>query len=371
MATRWVAHIDMDAYYVSCELRDRPELVGRPVIVGHAPTGPGSRGVVLSASYEARAFGIRSAMPAVVAARRCPKAVWIPPDFGKYARVSHEILEHLGRFGHGVVPLSIDEAALEVEREDSAAIEAWAREVQRSIRDELRLPCSIGASPYAVVAKIASDVAKPGGVRVVPAGSTAEFLNGLPVGAIPGVGPKSSERLLAAGIRTIGELAGQPVEPLRRILGRFGDSIRELALGRPGPELAALPSRSSPKQRSLDRTFEHDTSTTEDIARHLNEMAKQLADGLAEEGLRYQSVVVRFRWSDFTQLQRGHQLPAALEGPEPLARESARLAEELLERERRGLGRAVRRISLAVGKLQTRRNRQLPLDQFSPAPASR
>jgi nucleotidyltransferase/DNA polymerase involved in DNA repair len=368
---RYVVYVDMDAYYVSCEVRDRPELEGLPVIVGRRPEGPASRGVVLSASYAARAFGVRSALPVVLAAQKCPDAVWIPPDFPKYDRIAGELRLLLSRWSDNVVPLSIDEAAVAVEQPDDRSVEAWARDVQASIRQELKLPCSIGASPYAVVAKIASDAAKPGGVRVVPATQTEAFLAPLPVRSIPGIGPKSAERLARTGVHLIQDLATADLEGLRKVLGRFADEVRDLARGRPGPGLAELPADSGPRQRSLDRTFAEDTRDTAVVLRHLEEMAQELAQVLEREGLRYQGVVVRLRWEDFTQTQRGHHLGAAREGVGPLAAEAARLARELLEREHADRGRAVRRVSLAAERLLPRTGRQDSLESFEDVRPSR
>src|SRR5580692_10524917 len=197
---RWVVYLDIDAYYVSCELRDRPDLVGRPVIVGPDPGLRPTRGVVLSASYEARKFGVRSAMPAREAARRCPEAVWIAADFPKYGRTAEEVRDLLrARFGE-VVPLSIDEAAVGVDAADDGAAGAVAVAVQAEIRTTLGLPVSIGVATSRTVAKIASDRAKPGGVVVVRPESVATFLGPLPIRAVPGVGPKTEARLATYGI---------------------------------------------------------------------------------------------------------------------------------------------------------------------------
>jgi DNA polymerase-4 len=360
----------MDAYYVSAELRDRPELRGTAVIVGHKPEGAANRGVVLSASYEARALGVRSAMPTVSAMRRAPDATWIPPDFSKYERTAREIRKLLERWADRIVPLSIDEAALEVELGSPEEVAAWARDIQTALQEELHLPASFGASPYSIVAKIACDAAKPGGIRVVAGDATQAFLGPLPVSAIPGIGPKTTERLDRIEVRTIDDLVRAPIAALRRLLGEYADSLRALAAGRPAPELATLPEGSGPRQRSLDRTFDRDTREESEILQRVEQMATELAEGLRSEGLHYQNVVVRIRWEDFTQLQKGHQLSAAHEGPEALVRESARLARELLERERGHRNRAVRRLSVSAGELTARRGRQPMLEEFASAAAS-
>jgi DNA polymerase-4 len=361
---RWIVHVDMDAYYVSCEIRGRPELAEAAVIVGPNPAEGASRGVVLSASYPARAKGVRSALPVALAAARCPEAIWIAPDFPKYERTAQEIRGLLRARADRVVPLSIDEAAMELERPDPGSVAAWAREVQAEIREKLRLPASFGASPYAIVAKVATDRAKPAGVRVVPAEETAEFLSPLPVDALPGIGPKTSERLGAISVHTVGDLAGAELSLLRPILGRGAASWRTLARGKPGPEFADLPPDAGPVQRSVDRTLARDTDDPEELFPILETMAEELAREVEAGGHRYQAVVVRLRWSDFSQLQRGRKLPAPAAGAALLRREAVKLAGALLERERAGGGRRVRRLSLAVGELTPRTAGQRPLDAF-------
>ncbi len=367
---RWIVYVDMDAYFVSCEIRDRPELADRPVIVGREPTGPTSRGVVLSASYPARRSGVHSAMPSVAAARRCPEAIWIPPDFEKYERIASEIRDYLGRWSDRVVPMSIDEAALEATGSGPATIRAWAEELRAGVAETLRLPCSVGAHPSAIVAKIACDRAKPAGVCVVSPAETATFLAPLPVRVVPGIGPKTAERLAAVGVSRIGDLARVPPESVRAILGRATRPLIRLARGSPDREWSELPVPRGPRQRSRDRTFEEDRRDAPRILAELDGMARALADELARERLRYQSLSVRIRWEEFRQEQRGRRLPAAQEGPEPLRGIAQRLAREMLDRERAGADRAVRRISLSVSDLTERRDRRVALEQFGDGPAT-
>jgi nucleotidyltransferase/DNA polymerase involved in DNA repair len=360
---RYIAYVDMDAYYVSCEIRERPELEDAPVLVGRAPTSPEARGVVLSASYAARKFGVRSAMPVLQAARRCPQAIWIPPDLPKYGRIAGEIRDLLATRAERVIPLSIDEAALELDLEDPEPVRAWAASVQELLKERLGLPSSIGGSPYSIVAKIASDAAKPGGIRIVPPEETRAFLEPLPARAIPGIGPKTAQRLDQAGFHTVGELATGSTETLRRLLGRYADSVHALARGTPSQEMGRLPEDRGPRQHSLDRTLAHDTRDATEIRQMLTEMAGELSGLLAQEGLRYQSIVVRLRWEDFSQTQRGRQLPASHEGAAMLESEAIRLATDLLERERGERDRAVRRVSLSAGSFAPRRGRQTLLDE--------
>lgn len=359
---RWFLYVDMDAFYVSCELRDRPELRGRPVAVGPNPREGHPRGVVLSASYEARKFGLRSAMPVSRAHALCPDATWVAPDFSKYQAAAKEVRSVLDRFSADVIPFSIDEAAVVVELPDPESVMAMARAVQAALSTELGLPCSIGASPYRTVAKIATDQAKPGGIRVVPAEGTAEFLAPLPVSAIPGVGPKTQAVLEGLGIQTIADLRTQDPHPLLRRFGSFGTELRELASGTPreSGEIEVGP----PKSRSADRTLAEDTRELAVLDGVVRELAREASASVQAEGFRYETVTLRLRWEDFQQVQHGRSLGAAREGTEPCVRESARLLRELLSEERGGRNRRVRLVSVRLGGLRPRTGRQHRLDRY-------
>jgi nucleotidyltransferase/DNA polymerase involved in DNA repair len=357
----WTVYVDLDAYYVSCELRERPELVGKPVIVGPPPSAAPSRGVVLSASYEARAFGVHSAQPAAQAARLCPDAVWIPPDHAKYARVAQQVRALLGRFASELVPLSIDEAALGLDLESGDEARVVAEQVQAALRSELNLPASIGVATTRAVAKIATDRAKPGGVLVVSVGTEAAFLAPLAVRAIPGVGPKTEGVLHAAGITTIGELAARRPAELARHVGAFARDLVRLARGE-GTD--PVEESSGPRSRSTDRTFAQDVDRWEEIEPAVRELAADLALSLDKERLRYATVGVAFRWNDFTRSQRSRSLGAAHEGSGSIGVAAARLARELWEGERTGRRRAVRTLSVKTERLSERRQRQVSLDEF-------
>jgi nucleotidyltransferase/DNA polymerase involved in DNA repair len=360
---RWTLYVDLDAYYVSCELRERPELAGTPVIVGPPPQGGPTRGVVLSASYEARKFGVHSAQPAAQAARLCPTATWIPPDFAKYGRVAEEVRAVLRRFSPDLVPFSIDEAAvrLEASRVDDARTTAVA--IQDALRSELRLPASIGIATTRAVAKIATDRAKPAGILAVEVGTEREFLAPLPVRAIPGVGPKTEALLHAAGVTTIGELAARRPSELGPALGGFG---RELIVLARGEGRDPVDEDAGPRSRSTDRTFPADADRWELIEPTVREQARDLAASLAEEGLRYATAGVAFRWGDFTRSQHSRALGAAHEGAGALETTAVRLARELWDAEQAGRGRPVRTLSVRVERLTERRQRQASLEAFAP-----
>ena len=364
---RWTVYVDLDAYYVSCELRERPELIGKPVIVGPPPSAGPTRGVVLSASYEARGFGVHSAQPAAQAARLCPEATWIPPDHEKYGQVAREVRALLGRFSPEIVPLSIDEAALGLDLSSPEEARDVAERVQSALRTELKLPASIGVATTRTVAKIATDRAKPGGILVVPPGTEAAFLAPLAVRAIPGVGPKTEELLRATGVTTIGELAACRPSELARSVGSFGRELVRLARGEGSDPVEEY---TGPRSRSTDRTFARDAERWEEIEPAVRKLAGELAVSLEKEGLRFATVGVAFRWSDFPRSQRSRALGAAHEGVGSIETAAVRLARELWEGEGSGRRRAVRTLSVKTERLSERRQRQVSLDEFSPTPAA-
>jgi DNA polymerase IV len=364
---RWVVYVDLDAFYVSCELRERPELRGKPVIVGPPPSEGPSRGVVLSASYEARKFGVRSALPAVVAARLCPDATWIGPDFRKYGEVSVKVRELLARYSEQVVPLSIDEAAVTIDASDPASARAVAEQIQQDLMRSLDLPASLGVATTRIVAKIATDQAKPAGIRLVPPEGVAAFLAPLSVGAIPGVGPKTQEILRRHGATTIGELAARKPSEVAGWLGGFGRELVALARGTP---IFSTESEGGPRSRSTDLTFANDIGSWDDLEAAVGRLARELATSLEGEGLRYAGVGVAYRWADFTRSQRSRTLPAAQEGPATLSEVAVRLARELWEAEQTGRRRPVRTVSVRTERLSERTQRQVSLDDFRSGPSS-
>jgi nucleotidyltransferase/DNA polymerase involved in DNA repair len=359
--TEWVVYVDLDAYYVSCEVRERPELLGKEVIVGPPPAHGPRRGVVLSASYEARKHGVKSAMPAQAAARLAPEAVWIPPDFEKYGRIAEEVRGVLRRFSPDVAPLSIDEAAVMLGPVGSDEARRVAANIQATLRRELDLPASLGVATSRVVAKIATDRAKPRGIVVVEPTDIAEFLAPLSVRSIPGVGPKTESLLAELQIRTIGELAQRRPRDLDRVLGGFGRDLLSLARGRPVEQPEG---ERGPRARSTDHTFGQDVSTWEEIASALDAMADDLGHSLDREGFRFGGVSVAFRWGDFSRSQHGSALPGASEGAGPIREAARRLGKELWDRATAGGPRSVRTVSVRAERLLPRSRRQVHLDDF-------
>ena len=358
---RWVLYVDMDAFYVECERRDRPELAGKPVIVGPDPKQGPTRGVVLSASYEARPSGVRSAMPVRLADRLCPDAVWVPPDFGKYERAAGEVRARLATFSTDVLPLSIDEAAVTVDREGPEEVEAIARAVQADLWTTLRLPATVGAGPNRLVAKVATDQAKPGGVKVVPPDGVVAFLAPLPVRSVPGVGPKTEERLLAIHVERVEQLGTVPRTVLVGALGSFGLELRRLARGEyEDPRETGYTARS----RSTEQTFEADLTELSDMEPVFDDLASQLARSLEKEKMRYQTVTVAVRWQDFTRVQRSRTLPAATDGEGELKSTGRKLLREIWASEKAGVGRPARMLSVGAERLVPARLRSVPLESF-------
>jgi DNA polymerase-4 len=268
MSGRKILHIDMDAFYASVEQRDDPELRGKPVVVAWR----GKRSVVCAASYEARRFGVRSAMAATYAERLCPEAVFVPPDFTRYRAVSRSIHEIFFRHTDLIEPLSLDEAYLDVTENKTALATATkvANTIRRQIWDELNLTASAGVAPNKFLAKIASDWRKPNGLFVIQPAEVEDFLTPLPVGRIPGVGKVTEEKLAKLGLRLVGELRARSLEELQRFFGRYGQRLYELARGI--DDSPVVPNR--PIQSiSAEDTFEQDVllAETEPMIRRLAE----------------------------------------------------------------------------------------------------
>jgi len=294
-----ILHVDMDAFFASVEVRARPELRGRPVIVGGGP-----RGVVTSATYEARRFGVRSAMPIGQARARCPQAVFVPVDHPTYRRVSAEIMEIFRSVTPLVAPLSLDEAFLDVagaRRRLGSPVEI-ATALRARVAAEQRLTCSVGVAPSMFVAKIASARAKPDGMFVVEPGGVLDFLHPLPVSALWGVGARTEERLRALGLRTIGDIAQADPATLRYQLGEAaGAHLHELANG--VDERTVVPGRRE-ISISAEETFPRDVTDPARLARELLRLADRVATRLRGRAEQARTISIKVRYSDFTTLTR-------------------------------------------------------------------
>jgi DNA polymerase-4 len=320
---RTILHVDLDAFFASVEQRDHPELRGRPVIVGGAG-GEDARGVVSAASYEARAFGVHSAMSLREAYRRCPNGVFLGVDGRRYQIASRDVMSVLRRFTPAVEPISIDEAFLDVT--GSVALfgtgTAIARQIKNAVHDEVGLTVSVGVASTKLVAKIASDLRKPDGLVVVPAGDEIAFLAPLPIGRLWGVGEKTAMALAEYGVRTIGDLAALPPDLLVRRFGKHGASLADRARG-----MDADPVHEGDPAKSVghEHTFDVDTSDPEVIERTLLGMADGVAGRLRSAGVRAGTVAVKIRDSSFRTITRQRTLAEPTDLTEPIFRAALEL----------------------------------------------
>lgn len=351
-----VLHVDMDAFYASVTLLDHPELVGTPVIIG----GGGTRGVVLSATYEARTFGVHAAMPMARARRLCPQATVLEPEHRRYAAVSRSVMALFADVTPFVEPLSLDEAFLDV----AGAVRRLgtpaqiAAGIRARVEDEQGVTCSVGVATSKFMAKLASGLAKPDGMLVVPADDVLTVLHPLPVGALWGVGERTEETLHRFGLRTIGDIAHTPVDTLRRALGdAVGTQLFELSWGRDGRQV--VPEQS---ERSIgaEETFAHDVDDPVVVHRELLRLSERTAARLRSAGLVGRTVSIKVRFADFTTITRARTLRESTD----VAREVYGTARSLFDA--LGLQRArLRLVGVRVEGLAPveRQERQLLLDE--------
>jgi nucleotidyltransferase/DNA polymerase involved in DNA repair len=315
----------MDAFYAAIEQRDRPELCGQPVIIGANPQGGRGRGVVATASYEARRFGVGSAMPISQAYRLCPKGVYLPVDMAKYLLVSKEVMAIFRRFTDVVEPVSIDEAFLDVtgSRRAFGSGEEIARRLKEAVRRETGLTASVGVAPSKLVAKVASDIRKPDGLCVVEAGQEAAFLAPLPIRRLWGVGPKMEERLAAVGVQTIGDLAALDPERLERKLGTHGLDLLLLARGL--DDRPVLAESEGAKSIGQEHTFDTDTDDVDRLRRTLLTLADGVAGRLRQQGLRGRTITLKYRDEDFHTTTHAETQAAPIDSSNDVYRVAAKL----------------------------------------------
>jgi nucleotidyltransferase/DNA polymerase involved in DNA repair len=339
---RTILHVDMDAFFAAVEQRDRPELRGQPVIVGADPKGGRGRGVVSTASYEARRFGVGSAMPISEAWRRCPHGIYVHPDMEKYSRESDRVMEILHRFTDLVEPVSIDEAFLDVT--GSARVMGTGAEIagklKAAIREETRLTASVGVAASKLVAKVASDMRKPDGLVVVPPGEEAAFLAPLPVRRLWGIGPKMEEALARLGIVTIGDLAALEPARLERRLGTHGHDLQALARGE--DERDVVSHGEGAKSVGHEHTYGEDTSDPEQLRATLLQLADAVAARLRAHGLRARTVTLKYRDEDFRTTTHARTVDEATDSGNAIFR----LASELFAETHRG--RKVRLLGISA-----------------------
>jgi len=322
---RKIIHIDMDAFFASVEQRDEPELRGKPVAVG----GGGTRGVVAAASYEARKFGVRSAMPGQTARRLCPELIFVRARFDAYREVSHQIRAIFRHFTPHVEPLSLDEAYLDV-TEDLHGIGSATRIaelIRQRIRAETRLTASAGVSYNKFLAKLASDQNKPDGICVIKPGQGAAFVQSLPVRRFHGVGPRGAEKMARLGIETGADLAAKDIAWLRANFGSFADYLYRAARG-----IDLRPVRANRIRKSLggERTYNEDISSGSALRAALDDIIEIVWERIAEHDTKGRTITLKLKFTDFQIMTRAKSLPRAVEGKAEFARLSREILDEAL-----------------------------------------
>ena len=352
---RKVIHIDMDAFYASVEQRDDPSLLGKPVVVGG---DPGGRGVVAAASYEARVYGIRSAMPMKTALTRCPHAIRIRGDFGKYRKVSDALREIFSQYTDLIEPVALDEAYLDVTNNklEVPLGHRVAKMLKSDIRRRLGLTASAGLAPNKFLAKVASDLRKPDGLVVVMPGQVADFLRDLPVGKIPGVGKVTEAKFIEMGIGTIGQLAKAGLEELKDHFGKRGVYFHHRSLGRDDDPVSP---RREPKQLSSETTFPEDVFSAEEMRATLQRLSEGISERLQRRGLRGRVVTVKIRYPDFETVTRSRTHSTGLSDGEAVGN----LAVQLLQRSQ-AFQRGVRLLGVGVSGFTVTRRANSQLDLF-------
>ena len=351
---RHILHADFDAFYASVEQLDNPELRGRPLAVGGSPE---SRGVVAAASYEAREYGVRSAMPMRTAFNICPNLVRVSARFVRYREVSRRVMDIFNDVTPLVEPLSLDEAYLDVTDRVTSDLAAKdiARRLKQRVKRELGLTISVGVGTSKSVAKIASDLDKPDGLTVVPPGTERSFLAPLPVGKLPGVGPKTQERLAGENVETVVQLAERTDEWLTSQFGRNGTYMKRLATGQDDRPVET--SRDT-KSVSSETTLVTDTGDPDALQELVNRLSQDVARSLERRDLWGRTVKVKLRLSDFTTFTRQVTLPEVVQASDEIAE-----AAGVLVRNETGPGRTFRLVGVGVAGFEDARERQEPIVQ--------
>lgn len=337
-----VLHIDMDAFFSSVEEKRHPELVGKPIVVG-GEGDPTKRGVVSTASYEARKFGIHSAMPLRTAYKLCPKAIFLPVDYEEYSRVSRKVKVILAEFSSTMEDVGIDEAFLDISSTDKPS-EEIAKGIKKRIREETGLTCSIGIAPNKLLAKIASDMQKPDGLTILTEADIENRIWPLPVRKLWGVGPKTEAYLKEMGIQTIGDLASLPLKKLTEEFGQsYGNYLYEASKG---IDESPLVTHWEPKSMSRETTFQRDADNWQVMAKALAELTKEVVTGMKGEGYRGRTVTLKIRFNNFKTYTRAKTLDQFSDSEE----EIRRAAFDCLRRVE--LTKKVRLIGVRVSNLQ-------------------
>jgi DNA polymerase IV (DinB-like DNA polymerase) len=350
---RIILHMDMDSFYASVEMQERPELRERPVVIGADPKQGKGRGVVATCSYEARAFGIRSAMPISQAYVLCPHAVFLPPDFPKYGKASADVMAILKDLGLPFEQVSIDEAFLDVSRLGTFSAAAnLAVRIRDTILTNLGLTCSIGVAPTKVVAKIASDVHKPDGLTVVEPENLVAFLAPMPVRKIPGIGKKSEAELFEMGIRTIRDLAACDIQVLTARFGRSAIALQEIAAG---IDRSEVKERDGVKSVSRETTFINDTDDEHLVVATMDALAEEVCRNLSDESLYCRTVTVKVRYQGFITRTKARTLSHYTNDPATVRMCAYSLLRDIFD------GNKIRLLGIRLSSLDTCDARQMTL----------
>ncbi len=330
---RWIIHVDMDEFFDAVEKLDNPQLRGKPLLIGGDPRG---RGVVSTASYEARVFGCHSAMPMSQAVRLCPQAIVIPGRHSRYGEISEQIFELLGEYSPLVEPLSIDEAFIDITGSQRLLGEPArvAADIKRAIRERIGLTASLGVAPNKFLAKLGSDLKKPDGLVVITPATIHQVLDDLPVTRLWGVGPAAEKVLARLNLRTIGQVRRAPVEILRRALGDAGEHYKQLAAGI--DDRPVIP-QSQAKSVGQEETFATDVADMEQLRGVLHDHVQRVARRLRAHGLLARTVTLKIRYGDFTTITRSTTLPAATDVTADLWTAATKVLDDWAAKDRRPL----------------------------------
>ena len=346
---RAIVHLDLDAFYAAVEVLENPELEGKPVVIGGRPD---QRGVVATASYPARAYGIHSAMPMARALSLCPEALVVTPRHSLYSEYSRRVMNIVRQASPLVEQMSIDEAFLDLTEEGSPweAVISRARDLQQRVRQEVGLSASLGVAANKLVAKVASDRDKPGGLTVVPPGEEAAFLAPLPVRVLWGVGPVTADKLAEMGVTTVKDLTQVPEEELRARFGSHGASMARQALGIDRRPVITQHER---KSISQERTFERDIADMDTLKRHLWTLSQRVSRYLKRSGVAAGTIAIKLRYSDFSTLSRQMSLSVPIDDEVEIYRAALTLFQRAWEPGRpiRLLGVGGHRLTESTGQL--------------------
>jgi len=317
-----IFHIDMDAFYASVEELDNPLLKGKCVIVG----GQSKRGVVSAANYEARKFGVHSAMPVFQAREKCPEAIFLPPRIGRYKEVSAKFMSILREFSPLVEPVSIDEAYVDVAGCERlfGGINEIALSIKKRIRERLSLSCSLGAAPNKFLAKIASDMDKPDGLTIIMPENVQHFIESLPIHKVPGVGKNTCDKLRPMGIRTLGDVKKYPTGILQKKFGKFGRRLMELA---DGIDKSVVTPVSKTKSVSAEETLLRDTDDKQALKKYILKQAEKVGRELRKLDVKARTISVKIKHSDFKQITRSVTIRDPTQSSEVIIREAFQLLE--------------------------------------------